>query len=154
MIEYFNQIDTELFLYLNSLHSPFFDKLMYFISYNKLLMFGVIALLFGLSIKEYKKKFIGVLFFCLLAFGLSDSISTRIFKDGFKRLRPCHQPLIAKQVHLAGQNCWGGKFGFVSSHAANSFAIATFFWLLLRMKYSYIWLILAIRLSFPIHEFT
>jgi len=141
MIETIKQIDSELFLYLNSLHSPLFDKIMYFISYNKFLVAGLILFLFALSLKQYKKKFIGIFFFCLLAFGLSDSISSRIFKPGFKRLRPCHEKAIAAEVHLAGQNCWGGKFGFVSSHAANSFALATFFWLLLKAHYSFTWLL-------------
>jgi len=140
MIEAIKQIDTEVFLYLNSLHSPLFDKIMYFISYNIYFAGGIILFLFALSIKEFKKKFLGIFFFCLLAFGLSDGISSRIFKPGFERLRPCHEPSIASQVNLAGQHCWGGKYGFVSSHAANSFALATFFWLLLKMRYSFMWL--------------
>ena len=73
--------------------------------------------------------------FSLIAFGLSDSISSRIFKPGFERLRPCHQQQLEDKVHLAGQNCWGGKFGFVSSHASNTFAIATFFFFVFKFKW-------------------
>lgn len=132
MIEYLNQIDTSVFLFLNGIHSDFFDKLMLIISYNKYLFIILITLLSIFGIKRLKKVYFIAFFFCLIGFGLSDSISTRVFKDGFKRLRPCHNQTLAKKVHLAGQNCWGGKFGFVSSHASNSFSIAMFFWLLFR----------------------
>lgn len=131
MVSYLNNIDTQLFLYLNSLHTPLLDPIMLFLSYNKFMMGGLIVMLISLTVKKYKKRaFIAVLF-AIVAFGLSDSISSRIFKPGFERLRPCHQKVLEDKVHLAGKKCWGGKFGFVSSHAANSFAIATFFFLIL-----------------------
>ena len=47
------------------------------------------------------------------------------FKDIFQRLRPCHTPELQDIVHLVKNKC-GGKYGFVSSHAANTFAIASF----------------------------
>jgi len=34
----------------------------------------------------------------------------------------------------------GGIFGFVSSHAANAFGIATFLWLVLRKQIKWIWI--------------
>ena len=45
------------------------------------------------------------------------------------RLRPCHEPALEGMVHLVNNKC-GGKYGFVSSHAANTFGVATllFFW--------------------------
>lgn len=57
------------------------------------------------------------------------------FKDVFERLRPCHNPNIASLVHVV-DGC-GGKYGFVSSHASNSFALALFIGLLLRKHYKY-----------------
>lgn len=41
------------------------------------------------------------------------------------RLRPCHNPEIADLVHTINGAC-GGKYGFVSSHASNTFALAIF----------------------------
>ena len=67
---------------------------------------------------------------------MGDRISVMAFKDVFQRFRPCHNPDIANLVHLV-DGC-GGKFGFVSSHAANSFALALFTGLLLRKHYKYI----------------
>ena len=48
-----------------------------------------------------------------------------LFKNVFQRLRPCHNPQIADWVHIVNNKC-GGQFGFVSSHAANVFAFATY----------------------------
>lgn len=141
MIESILSLDSKLFLFLNGLNNSFLDEVMLMLSYNYHLMIIFLILMCYLSFKVYKKKFVPLFFILLVCFGLSDSISTRVFKDNFKRLRPCHQPEIANQVHLAGKRCWGGKFGFVSSHAANSFAVSTFFFLLLRSYYPKTWLI-------------
>ncbi len=140
MLDYLNQIDTNLFVFLNGLHLDFLDPIMLFLSYNKAFM-GVIfiAALIHATIK-FKKKAISIFILALIAFGLSDSISSRVFKPNFKRLRPCHQEELKEKVYLANKKCWGGKYGFVSSHASNSFAIAIFFFLV--MKSPIYWLMI------------
>lgn len=55
----------------------------------------------------------------LLAIGSSDWISARLIKPEVGRLRPCHE---LENVRLL-VSC-GGKHGFPSSHAANTFAAA------------------------------
>lgn len=55
----------------------------------------------------------------------SDTGSVVLFKDTVQRLRPCHAPDLQGMVHLVDAHC-GGSYGFVSSHAANHFAIAVF----------------------------
>lgn len=135
MLQALNSIDTTLFLYLNnSLHSAALDPIMLAVSYSKLIIMALVLLLFGLTIYHYKKKSWIIILGSLIAFGASDSISTKVFKDNFKRLRPCHNQQLASKVHLAGKNCGGGKFGFVSSHASNTFCLALFFFLFLRKK--------------------
>ena len=134
MIEFLDKVDTSLFLFLNNLHAPWLDTVMLSVSYNKYLFLGIIFFVSIYGVKYFKKWYLIAFLLCLVSFGLSDRISSGLFKPYFERLRPCHNPTLANQVHLAGQNCWGGKFGFVSSHASNSFAIAMFFWLLFRKK--------------------
>lgn len=141
MIDSILKIDSDLFLFLNSLNSNVLDHVMLGLSYNYFLMLCFLAFMSYLSIKVYKKKFIPMFFILLVCFGLSDSISTRVFKDNFKRLRPCHDNSIAEQVHLAGKKCLAGKYGFVSSHASNTFAVSTFFYLILKRFYSQIWIV-------------
>ncbi len=62
----------------------------------------------------------------LITFGLADWLSVNAFKIVFERLRPCHQEGVMEFIRLVPEGC-GGEFGFVSSHAANTFALAYFF---------------------------
>ena len=130
MIEYFNAIDTKIFLFLNSLHHPALDPIMLFVSDSHIPIALIIFAFLFYGYRKIKKKIFLAFVFILLAVGLSDSISSRIFKPTFERLRPCKQEALKSQVHLAGKKCWGGKYGFISSHAANSFAMALFIFLL------------------------
>jgi undecaprenyl-diphosphatase len=50
-----------------------------------------------------------------------------------ERLRPSHDPVIGNQIHIVN-NYRGGLYGFISSHAANTFAIAVFLALLFKRK--------------------
>lgn len=68
-----------------------------------------------------------------MSVGLADFISSRFFKPYFARLRPCHDPMLSASLNLA--NGCGGQFGFLSSHAANSFALVVFLWLVLPRRY-------------------
>ena len=65
---------------------------------------------------------------------LSDWTSVHLFKNIFQRLRPCHNPDIAQLVHLVNNHC-GGQYGFVSSHAANVFALAGYTLLIIKNRY-------------------
>lgn len=147
MIDKLLQLDTELFLFLNSFHSGFFDQIMWFIS-GKLSWLPLYALIIFLIIKKFKRKSILVIVSIILVVVISDQMSVHVFKDVFQRLRPCHNPQIANLVHIVNNHC-GGKYGFVSSHATNTFAIATFISYLFRNKYmSYSMFLWAIIVSY------
>ena len=55
----------------------------------------------------------------------SDQLSVHLFKETFQRYRPCQNLLLKDRIHLINGEC-GGLYGFVSSHAANTFALITF----------------------------
>jgi undecaprenyl-diphosphatase len=63
--------------------------------------------------------------FALLNVGLSDQVSSSIFKPLFHRLRPCNDPALLGKTRLLLDHCSGG-FSFTSSHAANHFGLAMF----------------------------
>jgi undecaprenyl-diphosphatase len=130
MLEYIIQLDQKFFLFLNHINHESIDPIMLFLS--KSIIPGIILLLFIFiyGYKKFNKSVLMLFFFSLVSIAISDGISSKFFKPTFKRLRPCHEPLISKSVHLASQNCRGGKFGFISSHAANTFGIATFLFLI------------------------
>jgi len=115
------RFDQQLFLFINSSNSPFFDHFMYAISGRLIWVPLYLAILIYLGIK-YKRKFLIILIFIILAATLADQSSV-IVKNIFHRLRPCHEPTIIGIVHLVNGEC-GGVYGFVSSHATNCFDVA------------------------------
>lgn len=142
MVEWLDQLDKSLFLFLNGINSPFWDVVMFNIS-KKFIWIPFYALFLALLIKEYKWKSLLLLVMVALTITLSDQSSVHLFKNVFERLRPCHQPELMGLVHTVNGKC-GGQFGFVSSHAANSFALAGFFFMLLRTKLPFIsWFLVA-----------
>jgi len=132
MIEFFTYWDTQLFIFLNGIHSPFWDPVMFWITKTNSWIPAYVILLIAIIYKQRKGAIITLLFIGLLIF-LSDQISVHFFKDVFQRLRPCHTPELQDIVHLVKNKC-GGKFGFVSSHAANTFALASFLSFLFKYK--------------------
>jgi len=114
-------LDQQLFLFLNSLNSPFCDKVMHAISGRIIWVPLYLAILIYLGIK-YKRKFLIILLFIIIAAALADQISV-FFKNIFQRPRPCHEPSLDGLVHMVNGEC-GGIFSFVSSHATNSFNVA------------------------------
>ena len=80
-----------------------------------------------------------VLSICALVI-LTDQGSVELFKEYFQRLRPCHNLNIKDSLLLVSGKC-GGQYGFVSSHAANVFGLASFVYLLMK-GYSKYWVFL------------
>jgi undecaprenyl-diphosphatase len=70
----------------------------------------------------------------------ADQFSSNLLKPLFKRLRPCHVEEFQSWIHLPA-GC-GGMYGFCSSHAANSFAIAVGYYLLTKNKFAGLVLVL------------
>ena len=157
-----NQLDTQAFLWLNSFHTDFFDPIMLWIT-GRNSWFPMYAIIIGSIVWTHKKKSIAMLFMIIFSIIISDQVCSSILKPLIQRLRPCHEPSIQNIVHLVG-NC-GGLFGFCSSHAANTFALATCLILLFGkqfdgIKYLYIWAILVsysriyVGVHYPLDVFT
>ena len=127
------RLDQQLLLYLNSINSPFWDEVMYAISGKLIWIPLYLAILIFLGIR-YKRKFIVIFLFIILGITVADQTSVHLFKNVFQRLRPCHEPALEGLVHLVKGEC-GGLYGFVSSHATNSFYVALFSLLFIRKKW-------------------
>lgn len=134
------RLDQQLFLFLNSCYSPFWDKVMYAVSSVIIWVPLYLTILIWLAIK-YRRKFIIILLFIILAATLADQMSVHLFKNIFHRLRPCHEPSLEGLVHLIDGKC-GGMYGFVSSHATNSFNVALLSLLFIRRRWFTILIIL------------
>ena len=73
------QLDQQLFLFLNSLNSPFCDQVMHALSEKLIWAPLYLAILIYLGVK-YKRKFLIILLFIILAATMSDQISVLIKK--------------------------------------------------------------------------
>jgi len=132
MLEFLNTIDTKLFLFLNGLNTSFMDPVMWFIT-KKESWYPLYLIIIGLIIYRYKKRSLIIIPAIVLLIVLADQVSVKLFKEVFERLRPSRVDDLKDVIHLLhGKR--GGKYGFVSSHAANSFAAATFLALLFKNR--------------------
>ncbi len=120
-------VDKVVFTWVNyDFSHPWLDPLMIFLS-SKWTFIPAYVLIIFLYFKKFSKRVWVPILLTLVAFGLADSISSRILKPLTKRTRPVFEetmnaPIAEKPVRLPHEKP-GSKYGFVSSHAANMFAV-------------------------------
>ena len=126
-------IDRYLLLSLNGSDSLFWDGCMQvytsMIVWMPLALVLVYMLLKNNSVKDF---FVLLLMVTLVVLG-TDQISSGFCKPFFERWRPTNDPVLMYAVDVVNE-IREGKYGFTSSHAANSFGLATFFSLLIRKR--------------------
>lgn len=132
MLEQLRSIDTDIFLAINGAYSSFFDFIMFWVS-DRWIWIPLYIFFAYLLFRQYGKRAWVLVILGGSAIVLSDLSAVHLFKDVFHRLRPCHDPSIENIIHLVNNQC-GGMYGFISSHASNAFALATFLSLLLGKK--------------------
>ena len=93
------RLDQQLFLFLNSINSPFWDTVMHTLSGKLIWAPLYLAILIYLGIK-YKRKFLIILLFVILAVTMADQFSVQLFKNIFQRPRPFHEPSLEGLIHL------------------------------------------------------
>ena len=145
MLEQLLHIDTEILLAINGWHAPWADTLMWIIS-AKATWIPLYVLLIGLLVWRYRKpamtgvKWLQRVPACVvmivmiaMAVGAADFIASGILKDLIARPRPTRVPELEGVLHLVN-GYRSGRYGFVSSHAANTMACALLFSLIWRNK--------------------
>ena len=128
MIETLKQIDQNILLWINSHHSAIFDHIMFYASklWTSIPLF-IIWLWF--IYKKYNfKKGSAILVGLALLITLTDQTTNQV-KHAVKRYRPTHNAEIKERIHIVN-DYHGGKYGFFSAHAANTFSVAMFLCLL------------------------
>ena len=136
MIEFLNILDKNLLLEINSYNCPIVDLIMYLFS-DKFFWIPLYAFLIFIIIRKYKKESILIFIMIALLITLTDQISSNLIKNSVQRLRPSHEPSLEGLLHFVN-DYKGGDYGFVSSHAANTFGLAVFITLLLKSKIKWI----------------
>ncbi|MBK6263517.1 phosphatase PAP2 family protein [Marivirga sp. S37H4] len=145
MLDKLIEWDQQLFLWLNSLHVDWLDPVMLSIT-GRNIWFPLYALIIFIIVRQLKWRSVYLLLGFALLITLADQSASGFFKPFFERLRPCHEPALQDMIHMI-KGC-GGKYGFASSHASNTFALAIFLWLVYRNMYAKIMIVWAIVVSY------
>jgi len=120
-------LDHWLFLLINGWGAalPWLDGPMWFIT-GRWAAIPLYALLAYLLWKHLGKRgFLIAVVGAIALVVMTDQGSVHLFKNVFERLRPCHHPMLKEQVRLVQPSC-GGLYGFISSHAANTFGLSAY----------------------------
>jgi undecaprenyl-diphosphatase len=133
MLQQVMKWDRELFLWLNSFHTPWLDPIMYALT-KPVVWIPLYVLLAYFIFRHYKNDGWFVLLGVAVTILLADRITSGLMKPYFARLRPSHEPLLENLVHIV-KGYRGGLFGFASGHAANTVGVAVVLWLVLREHY-------------------
>jgi len=124
MLEKLKEIDAALLLFINGHNSVIADFIFFWIS-NKWVWIPFYIWLAWIVIRFDKSHVLLILLFIAAAITISDQLASSVIKQQVMRLRPTHDPLLSDKIHIIN-NYKGGMYGFVSSHAANVFALAAF----------------------------
>ncbi|MFH7012675.1 phosphatase PAP2 family protein [Flavobacterium sp. FlaQc-52] len=134
MLEKIQELDTNLFVYLNGLGSETYDKLWLIIT-NQLNWTPLFLLIFYLIYKKIGgKQTLYVLLFIAILIAFTDQ-TTNLVKNTVQRLRPCNNPEINTFIRIVQAR---KSFSFFSGHAANTMAVATFLYLVLKRHFRYL----------------
>jgi undecaprenyl-diphosphatase len=127
------QLDRKLFLAVNQFQHPWADNVVYWVTHEAFWI-PLYAFLLYLIISNLQRRAWLALLGIGVLIALCDQFASGLIKPWVGRLRPCFNPHLQEIVHVVGRH--HGLHGFISSHAANTFGIATYLYLLLGNKYS------------------
>ncbi len=123
------QWDKDLLVKLNSYHSEFWDGFMWLATDEISWIPFFLALLYVVYKAKGKEFFLALLTITLTIL-ICDQVSG-LFKDWIARPRPTREMDIMNELHIVN-NYRGGKYGYFSAHAANTFGIAVLVSLIVR----------------------
>ena len=133
MVEKILVYERDLFFMLNGSDSPFLDRFMWLYSGKAVWLPLAFFILVVLLYKKKWRESILILLAIVLVITLCDQFASHVCKPIFTRFRPTHHPDFMDQVKTVF-DYRGGRYGFISSHAANAFGFATFMSLLFRYR--------------------
>jgi undecaprenyl-diphosphatase len=128
------RLDEQLLRIINSCHHPFADRIAYCIAHT-LFWVPLYIVLLACIVKRFKKKSWAIVLLIVILIAICDQFASNLVKPLVQRLRPCLHPVLGGRLHVAAP--YRGLYGFISSHAANTFGVVTFYCSLLRPGVGY-----------------
>jgi len=132
-LQHLLELDKDLLLYFNGFHADWLDPLM-LLATKTIFWLPLYLFLIYLIIRYKKWDTVYFLLGVAISIVLTDQITSGFMKPFFARLRPSHEPSLEGLLHIVN-NYRGGLYGFASGHAANTFGVAMFVFLLFRGRY-------------------
>ncbi len=148
-------MDTSLTLFFNQMGQPWLDPIVMLLTkpltwvpfYAFLLLVLILRVKsIGLGKWDRFKTIILILIGAALCILVADQVASHLCKPLFQRLRPTHEPSLDGIVRIV-QDYRGGLYGFFSSHAANTCALAVYFSLIIRRRPITVLLILFVAIN-------
>ena len=134
MLEQWLVWERDAFFLLNGSDSSSFDHFMWLYSGKVVWLPLALFLLVVLVYKRGWREAFWLVLMIALTITLCDQFASHVCKPIFTRFRPTHHPDFMDQVKVVfGYR--GGKYGFISSHAANSFGFAMLLALIFRNRW-------------------
>lgn len=131
MIEELKDLDNSLFVALNGSDSVYWDAVMWIVTKTTTWIPLLLVVLYLVAKNSNWRRTVLVFGALILTVLLADQLSSGVIKPLVMRWRPTHDATFLHTIDTVF-GYTGGRYGFVSSHAANTFALFTFLALLFR----------------------
>lgn len=146
MIESLQWLDTEVFLFFNGLNHDIVDPFMATVSGRWIWVPLYLAIAACVVWRYGWVRGLIVIAAACIAVGMADFVCASVIRPVIGRLRPANiENPISSIVHVVN-DYRGGRYGFPSCHAANTFALAVFTSLQLRRRhysvFIFVWTVL------------
>lgn len=133
MLDHLLSFDRDVTLFINGSDNIFWDQVI-FVATSTWTWVPMGLVMLWILWKNLSPRQFAFAVGCLaLAVLISDQLSSAVFKPYFQRWRPSQDPALLFLVDLV-HDYRGGRFGFFSAHASNTFSVATFLACLIRNR--------------------
>lgn len=134
LLQLLNQWDTDLLLAINGWHNGYWDTFMYAFSGKWVWVPMYAALVYLLARNLPWRTTLWCLVGVALCITFADQVGASLIRPWAERLRPANpENPISDLVHIVN-GYRGGRYGFPSCHAANTFGLAFYLMLVVRRK--------------------
>ena len=134
MVEKILIYERDAFFALNGSDCAFLDRFMWLFTGKAVWLPLAFFILLVLIYKKNWRESVLILLAIVLVVTLCDQFASHICKPYFTRFRPTHHPDFMNEVKTVF-DYRGGRYGFISSHAANAFGFATLMTFILRDRF-------------------
>ncbi len=134
LTSFLSELDNNILLAINGAHTPFLDTAMWTISGKWIWIPLYVFILFAVFKHKDRRRAILFLFAVTLCIMLADFTCGQLLRNAVGRMRPSNPDNpISSMIHLVN-GYHGGRYGFPSCHAANSFGLAVMMMLYFRLR--------------------